>query len=145
MVTYPGERVAGTRLPVPIAESPRPGHFLEPCARALTASMDVIPLTDPGDTRLETFRHLRDAELLKAHGLFVAEGRFVVERILADPRLTIETLLLNRASLDALRRALEERSGGAAVFECPTQAFESITGFNFHRGCLALVRRLPAR
>jgi len=106
--------------------------------------MDVISVTDPGDTRLETFRHLRDADLLRAHGLFVAEGRFVVERVLADPRFAFEALLLNRASLDALRHALDGRIGGSAVFECPTQAFESITGFDFHRGCLALVRRLPA-
>jgi tRNA G18 (ribose-2'-O)-methylase SpoU len=106
--------------------------------------MDVIPVTDPADTRLERFRHLRDADLLRAHGLFVAEGRFVVERVLADPRLTFEALLLNRASLDALRHALEGRISGSAVFECPTQVFESIIGYNFHRGCLALVRRLPA-
>jgi len=106
--------------------------------------MDVIPVTDPGDTRLDAFRHLRDADLLRAHGLFVAEGRLVVERVLADPRFTFEALLLNRASLEALRHAMEGRVDGSAVFECPTQAFESITGFDIHRGCLALVRRLPA-
>jgi len=106
--------------------------------------MNLIPVTDAGDTRLDPFRHLRDADLLRAHGLFVAEGRLVVERVLADPRFVFEALLLNRASLEALRHALPGRIGGAAVFECPTQAFESITGFNIHRGCLAVVRRLPA-
>ena len=107
--------------------------------------MDVIPVTDPSDARLESFRQLRDADLLRVHGLFVAEGRLVVERVLADPRLTVEALLLNRPSLEALRPQLEQsRIRSAAVFECPTQAFESITGFNIHRGCLALVRRLPA-
>jgi len=107
--------------------------------------MDVIPVTDPSDARLESFRQLRDADLLRVQGLFVAEGRLVVERVLADPRLTVEALLLNRPSLEALRPQLEQsRIRSAAVFECPTQAFESITGFNIHRGCLALVRRLPA-
>ncbi len=107
--------------------------------------MDVIPVTDLSDVRLESFRQLRDADLLRVQGLFVAEGRLVVERVLADPRLTVEALLLNRPSLEALRPQLEQsRIRSAAVFECPTQAFESITGFNIHRGCLALVRRLPA-
>jgi len=106
--------------------------------------MNVIPVTDTDDPRLESFRHLRDGDLLRDHGLFVAEGRLVVERVLADPRFAFEALLLNRASLEALRPGLETRIGGAAVFECPTRAFESITGFNIHRGCLALVRRMPA-
>src|SRR4051812_17532995 len=107
--------------------------------------MDIIPITDPFDARLGPFRHVRDADMLRNHGLFVAEGRLVVERVLADPRLTVEAVLLNRASLQALRPALEQpRIRSASVFECPTQVFESITGFNIHRGCLALVRRLPA-
>jgi len=107
--------------------------------------MDVIPVTDPFDARLGPFRHLRDADILRSHGLFVAEGRLVVERVLKDPRLTVEAVLLNRASLEALRPALQQpRIGSATVFECPTGVFESITGFDVHRGCLALVRRLPA-
>src|SRR3954451_17586818 len=107
--------------------------------------MDVIPVTDPFDARLGPFRHLRDADILRNHGLFVAEGRLVVERVLADPRLTVEAVLLNRASLEALRPALEQpRVGSATVFECPAGVFESIAGFDVHRGCLALVRRLPA-
>jgi len=107
--------------------------------------MDVIPISDPSDARLQPFRQLRDADLLRGQGLFIAEGRLVVERVLADPRLTVESLLLNRASIESLRRSLESpRTQRTTVFECPTPAFESITGFDIHRGCLALVRRLPA-
>jgi tRNA G18 (ribose-2'-O)-methylase SpoU len=105
--------------------------------------MTIHPVADPDDPRLYPYRHLSDAELLREHGLFVAEGRFVVERVLADRRYLVDSLLLNAASVEALRPSLVAR-GVDLVFECPAAAFERITGINIHRGCLAMVRRLPA-
>ena len=104
--------------------------------------MDVIHV-EVNDPRLAAFRHLSDAELLRAHGLFVAEGRLVVERVLADHRYTVEALLINPASLLALQPALQARGESLVVFQSETTGFEALTGFNIHRGCLALVRRLP--
>src|SRR3954470_992178 len=102
--------------------------------------MDVIRV-EVNDPRLAAFRDLSDAELLRARGLFVAEGRLVVERILADRRYAVEALLMNSASLNALQRCVEARAEPLTVFESDTAGFEAITGFNIHRGCLALVRR----
>jgi tRNA G18 (ribose-2'-O)-methylase SpoU len=65
----------------------------------------------------------------------------VVGRVLADCRYTIDSLLLNAASFDALRPLLESAAGDFTVLLSPTRAFEAITGFDIHRGCLALVRR----
>lgn len=103
--------------------------------------MTVIPVADAHDARLDPYRRLGDAELLCERGLFVAEGRLVVERVLRDGRCQVESLLVNAASLDALGPALASAAEDLTVFECPTPVFESITGFNIHRGCLALVRR----
>jgi tRNA G18 (ribose-2'-O)-methylase SpoU len=103
--------------------------------------MDVIHV-EVNDPRLAAFRHLSDAELLRARGLFVAEGRLVVERVLADHRYSVEALLVNPASLSALQPALQARES-LVVFRSETAGFEAITGFNIHRGCLALVHRLP--
>ena len=102
--------------------------------------MDVIRV-EVNDPRLAAFRDLSDAELLRARGLFVAEGRLVVERVLADRRYPVEALLINSASLNALQRSLEARAEPLTVFESDIAGFEAITGFNIHRGCLALVRR----
>lgn len=103
--------------------------------------MLVLPVTDARDPRVSAYAHLSDATLLRENRLFVAEGRFVVERVLSDSRYVVQSLLLNAASLEALRPLLDVNSPDATVFVCETSAFEAITGFDFHRGCLALVHR----
>jgi tRNA G18 (ribose-2'-O)-methylase SpoU len=105
--------------------------------------MPVVPIIDPFDVKLDTYRQLTDAQLLRERGLFLAEGRLVVERVLRDGRYEVESLLLNAAAVAALRPLLESLRESTPVYECPTAAFETITGFNIHRGCLAMVRRPP--
>src|SRR5262249_53041276 len=92
-------------------------------------------------TTIEAFRHLTDAELLRERGLFVAEGRLVVRRVIEDPRYRLHSLLLNEAAKNDLAGVLAAvpRDGGIDVQ--PSSAFQAITGVNFHRGCLALVHR----
>lgn len=104
--------------------------------------MPVSTITDVDDPRVRDYRLLGDPRELRARGLFVAEGRLVVERMLLDPRYVVDSLLLNPASLEALAEPLRTRPD-VPIFESPTGNFEAITGFNIHRGCLALVHRLP--
>jgi tRNA G18 (ribose-2'-O)-methylase SpoU len=101
----------------------------------------VIPITAADDARISSYRNIRDAALLREHGLFVAEGRLVVERVLTDGRYRVESLLLNPAALDALQPLIAQRAPDAVIFQCPAAAFASITGFDLHRGCVAMVRR----
>ncbi|MEQ1909318.1 MAG: RNA methyltransferase [Vicinamibacterales bacterium] len=103
--------------------------------------MHVLPVVDPHDPRVGAYGSLSDAVLLREQGFFVAEGRLVVERLVTDGRYAVESLLLNAASLEALRPLLDANLPNATVFLCETSAFEAITGFNLHRGCLALVHR----
>jgi tRNA G18 (ribose-2'-O)-methylase SpoU len=86
-----------------------------------------------------------DADRLRERGVFVAEGRLVVERVLDDPRYRVQSLFLNEASWRALQPLVERRAGGAPVFIGTAAEFRDITGIDFHRGCLALVERPPAR
>lgn len=118
MVTYPADRVAAG-----------PGRSRMP-----------ILHVDPSDPRLELYRGIGDADLMRSHNLFVAEGRFVVQRVL-EAGYTVESALMNGASVATLRPVLETAAPGIPVFQCETAAFSAITGFNIHRGCLALVRR----
>ena len=106
--------------------------------------MAVIPDADPDDPRLSRFRIVRDAALIRDHGLFVAEGRLVVERVVTDRRDALDALLLNDASLAALGPAVASLPETTPVFVAERHLFEHITGFDVHRGCLALVRRPPA-
>jgi len=106
--------------------------------------MAVIPVVDPDDPRLSSFRMLGDAALIRERGLFLAEGRFVVERVLAARQFVVDALLLNDASLTALGPALASLPEATPIFVADRAGLERVTGIDFHRGCLALVRRPAA-
>jgi tRNA G18 (ribose-2'-O)-methylase SpoU len=101
--------------------------------------VNVIPIDSIDDARLEAYAHVSDERWLAARGSFVAEGRFVVERLLETGRFELESLLLNAAAFSALTPALGAVE--APIFVCPPRFFERLTGHHFHRGCLALARR----
>jgi tRNA G18 (ribose-2'-O)-methylase SpoU len=104
--------------------------------------MPVYRLTRLEDERLEEYRNIRDAVLLRRHGLFVAEGRLVVERLL-EPGAgvsRVRSVLVNDASFAALERRLAG-CPDVPVYVCPTEALVATVGFNLHRGCLALAER----
>ena len=57
------------------------------------------------DPRLDPYRHVANPHWIREHGLFVAEGRLVVERLLALDRFRVHSILVNRAAHDAMRSA----------------------------------------
>jgi tRNA G18 (ribose-2'-O)-methylase SpoU len=100
-------------------------------------------IANAGDTRLDPYRHVGDAEWLRQHRVFVAEGRLVVTRLIALETFTVQSVLVNRAAHDALVEPLS--SIDADVYVCDDETLAGITGFNFHRGCLAMVERPAPR
>ncbi len=105
--------------------------------------MAVLVLDDVDDERLEPFRHIGNPHWLSAHDLFVIEGRLVVARLLALP-LRVRGLLVTSSAHDALRPVLAARSDPPPVYVVPKAWMERLTGFNLHRGCLAVADR-PVR
>jgi tRNA G18 (ribose-2'-O)-methylase SpoU len=133
--------------------------------------MPVIRLDSLDDPRLADYRAVRDPELLHTRNLFVAEGRLVVERLLATHRYTIQSLLLSDAAYAALGPSLapqpQSRSASPQpqaspcapapspqsqasqptapspppIYLCRGADFLRLTGVDIHRGCLALVER----
>jgi tRNA G18 (ribose-2'-O)-methylase SpoU len=86
---------------------------------------------------------LSDPAALRSSGLFVAEGRLVLGRVLdgaAGGPDAIVSVLAAPSAVKALN--LEVRLPGRVTVRSPTE-MAAITGFNFHRGVLALVRRPP--
>jgi tRNA G18 (ribose-2'-O)-methylase SpoU len=96
------------------------------------------------DPRLESYARIGDANWLRREGLFVAEGRLVVERLIGARRFAIESILTTPAALQALSGQFA--TAGARVHVVNPDTMRQVTGFNFHRGCLALARRpaMPA-
>jgi tRNA G18 (ribose-2'-O)-methylase SpoU len=98
-------------------------------------------LEDPADPRTADYAHIGDPAWLRDRGLFVAEGRLVVERLIAAGRFTLRSILLTSPAFEAM-------AGPLAAVRCPVylvsrEVMETLTGFDFHRGCLALAEREP--
>ncbi len=107
--------------------------------------MHVADLADP---RVQDYRLVAAPRAIEAAGLFVAEGRLVVGRLLeasARPGRwfgAAVSVLLSPAAF-ARMAPLVAAHPDVPVFVVPQPVMDAVVGFNIHRGCLALARRPP--
>lgn len=106
--------------------------------------MRLEPVTRADDPRLTDYRGLTDPARRRAWepgaGVFIAEGRLVVERLLGS-RFTVRSVLVTPRGLEALRPRLEEKD--VTVLLVTRQIAETVTGYDVHRGILAAASRPP--
>jgi tRNA G18 (ribose-2'-O)-methylase SpoU len=96
------------------------------------------------DPRIAAYRNVPDPELVRSRGLFIAEGRLVVRRVIEDGRWRVQSVLVSDAARQSLQPVLDAIAPRIPVYVCAATEFPRITGFNLHRGCLALVERPAA-
>lgn len=97
-------------------------------------------------SELEPYVRLRDRDLARGDGLFVAEGEVVV-RVLASARQTrfrVRSLLVERRRVEAIRDVLEALGDDVPAYVVAQDVMDSVVGFAIHRGILALGERGPA-
>jgi len=99
----------------------------------------IVEVHDVDDSRLEPYRHVGDHRWLREHGLFVAEGRLVLQRLAAAPSYRAHSFLLSHTALAAVGESL--RGLESPIYVAPQALLNGIAGVKFHRGCLALVDR----
>ena len=102
--------------------------------------MPLIRVNDPDDPRIAAYRNVPDPDLLIQGGLFVAEGRLVVRRLIEGRRFSVRSVMVTDAALVPLRDVLATRDE-LTVYVVPQAVMNGITGFNMHRGCLAIGER----
>jgi len=106
----------------------------------------VITISDAADDRLDDYRNLTDVELRRrresAEGIFIAEGALVIRQLLAS-RYPVRSLLVTSAKLDELAPDLATAGPGVPIYIADVDAMQTISGFHFHRGALAVGERLP--
>ncbi len=102
--------------------------------------MPLVPVHSTDDPRLEAYRGLTDRELLRTTGVFIAEGRLVVRRLVESGRFTVRSLLLSPAAAAEAADLLSDRPDLPA-FVLPASQLEAVAGFHVHRGCLAAAER----
>jgi len=103
-------------------------------------------LDSPDDPRIALFRETRDGDALRRAGVFLGEGPLVLERLLAhDARFALRALLIDERraeeSLAPVGRAERPPAEDVPMFIAPPPEIESIIGFRFHQGVLALGER----
>ena len=105
--------------------------------------MNVVYVDSPADERLADFRAVSDPELARTRGLFIAEGRLVVRRLLTESTFAPRAVLVTPSAMKAVEDVLTSRPA-VPVYIVPKDVMDGVAGFNIHRGCLATGER-PAR
>jgi len=106
--------------------------------------MSIERIDRANDPRVAAYHGVRDGELLRSHGLFVAEGRHIFRRIVEDGWHRVESVLVNEAAQRDLEPAIARLDAEVPVFVCRGDELAAVAGYDVHRGCLALVHRPPA-
>lgn len=99
----------------------------------------MIRIDDIDDPRIAPYRHLRDRDLRADGDRFIAEGRHVVQRLLAS-RYPVESILCSERWLSAVEGRVAE---GVPIYLTSDARLSEIIGFDFHTGCLAVGRSGP--
>jgi tRNA G18 (ribose-2'-O)-methylase SpoU len=107
--------------------------------------MRLTRIEDGHDPRLADYAGVREPKFLGDRGLLIAEGRLVVRRLLNAGRVQWRSLLLNDAALNGLADVLARADPSLSVYVASPDVITAATGFNIHRGCLALGERPAER
>ncbi len=91
------------------------------------------------DPRVADYQYLNDPAALIGRGVFVAESRLVVRRLLELRHWEMQSILLTPAAAENLSDVLH--LSNAPIFIVNQTLMNAIAGFNIHRGCLALAHR----
>ena len=103
--------------------------------------MNIVRIDDGHDPRLAGYAGVREPALLREGGWLIVEGRFVVRRVFHSKRIRLRSLLLNEAGLKGLGDLFEGADTNCDVYVASPDVIAVATGFNMHRGCLALADR----
>ncbi|MHC1548234.1 TrmH family RNA methyltransferase [Phyllobacterium sp. K27] len=113
-------------------ESANPDDWLE---RRITR------IADPEDERLAPYRNVRERDLVGREGRFIAEGKVVLNVLLANKSFAIESLLVIENRLAGLKEQIDLCPASVPIYCVSRTTIDAIAGFPMHRGILAVGRR----
>lgn len=103
-----------------------------------------IAIEDADDPRLEAYRAVRERDLAGREGLFVLEGRVVLEKAVRAMPDAIVSVLVAEQRRNSLAGILADLPPATPVYAASQAAMDQVVGFPIHRGILAVGRR-PTR
>jgi tRNA G18 (ribose-2'-O)-methylase SpoU len=96
------------------------------------------------DPRLSPYRCLKDKSL-RAEGLFIAEGRVVIDACLSRLHCPLESMLLSTSQVGSAADLIERLPADREAYVLPQTLMNQLVGFDIHRGLLAAGRRPAPR
>jgi tRNA G18 (ribose-2'-O)-methylase SpoU len=102
----------------------------------------IVAIDDPADARIDAYRDIRERDLVGRDGMFVAEGKVVLEKLVASGAYRPLSLLIAAKRLDALEPILTQLPDDVPVFAATQPVIDAVAGFPLHRGILAIGRRM---
>ena len=95
---------------------------------------NVIPIENLNDPRLGPYRALKDRDVARKGGRFIAEGEMVVRRLLESAFAT-ESVLLSQRRVAEMAPIVPD---GVSVYVLSDSLIEQVVGFRFHSGVMAV-------
>jgi tRNA G18 (ribose-2'-O)-methylase SpoU len=103
--------------------------------------METIRIDDRDDPRLAAYRDIRERDLVGRQDRFIAEGKVVLNILLAARRFEAESVLVLESRFAGLEPTL--RQADLPIYVVPASVMDGVAGFHMHRGILAVGRRRP--
>lgn len=99
-----------------------------------------VEILSVDDLRIAPYRNLKDRDLAREGGRFIAEGEFVVRRLLASD-YPVESVLLATRRVEEIGPLVAD---GTTIYVADTDVVNGILGYRFHAGVMAVGKRKPA-
>lgn len=103
--------------------------------------MQPIRIDDPDDPRLAAYRYIRERDLAGRDGLFVAEGKVVLDVLFSAGRFEPQSALILDRRLEGMAGVLAKAPPDMAVYAASAAVMDAVAGFPIHRGVLAIGKR----
>lgn len=101
--------------------------------------MTPIPIHDPADPRIADYRDIRERDLTRRDGRFVAEGEVVLNVLTSAASLCRPiSALIDLRRLEGLTPVLARLGPDVPVYAASQDVLDGVAGFHLHRGILAL-------
>lgn len=106
-----------------------------------TPFMAIERIANLDDERLWPYRQLKDRELARDGERFLAEGEFIVRRLIAS-KYPVESVLISERRADALSGMVPS---DVPLYVLSDALVHRVIGFKFHSGVIACGRRIASQ
>ena len=100
-----------------------------------------IRIENAEDPRIAGYHAIRERDLVGREGLFVAEGKVVLNVLFSSGRFEPQSALVLESRLAGVEATLATAPHPMPVYTASQDVMDAIAGFHIHRGVLALGRR----